>query len=469
MSLTTRSTRPHPRPTRPRTPFTFPTAPRSLQIALVLAVPALSACADRVTDATSPTSLSSSSASATRSFPTALATVGWQEQGRNLVIARKVSPIDAARVYALLGVAQYGAVVDADSRVDGDATLKDEGQGFGVGGRSRFEARRGAVAGASATILSYLFPATAVLPAAAVELEQRLADEGRTGPGGVHPYFTRGVAVGRAFGEVMIAWANADGFSNTACTPPVTSTCWFGDYPAAGSGHWTRNGGATGPPIAGPQYGAMRPYFLTSPAQFHPVPPPALNSQEYADALAEVVSISNARTIEQRDDARAWNLPGGTITALGYWDGLAAQYIGEHNFDERAAAHVFALTNAAAMDAVIGCWEAKFTYFLIRPSQANPAVKLDPIINNVGIGLPNHPSYTSGHSCVSASAGKVIETFFPEHTTTVDDLVAAAGESRIRAGIHYRFDVVKGQLLGRSVAEWAIAYDRDRGLLAAVR
>jgi membrane-associated phospholipid phosphatase len=211
----------------------------------------------------------------------------------------------------------------------------------------------------------------------------------------------------------------------------------------------------------------MRPYFLTGPAQFHPVAPPALNSQEYADALTEVVSISNARTPDQLADARAWNLPAGTITPLGRWDILAAQYIGEHNFDERAAAHVFALTNATAMDAAIGCWEAKFTYFLIRPSQASSAVALD--LAAGGIGLPNHPSYTSGHSCVSAAAGTVIESFFPEHTTTVDALVAAAGESRIRAGLHYRFDVVKGQALGRSVAGWAIAYDRDRGLLAAVR
>jgi hypothetical protein len=463
MSLATRSTRPHLRPTQTRTPFRLPSARRSLQLAFVLAVPILSACADRSGDPTGPLSLSRSSASATRSFPTALASVGWQEQGRSLVAGHPatMSPLNAVRAYALLSVAQYGAVVDADSRVDADATLKDEGQGIGVGGRSRFEAQRGAIAGASAQVLSYLFPDAATV------VEQRLTDEGNAGPGGVHPYFTRGVAVGRAWGDVMVAWAHSDGFSNTSCVAPVTSTCWFGDYPAANSGHWTRNPG--GAPIAGPQFGAMRPYFLTGPAQFHPVAPPALNSQEYADALAEVVSISNARTPDQLADARAWNLPAGTITPLGRWDILAAQYIGEHNFDERAAAHVFALTNATAMDAAIGCWEAKFTYFLIRPSQANPAVKLDPIINGVGIGLPNHPSYTSGHSCVSASAGEVIKAFFPEHTATVDGLVAAAGESRIRAGIHYRFDIVKGQLLGRSAAGVALAYDRDRGLLAAVR
>jgi PAP2 superfamily protein len=462
MSLSTRSARPHSHPVCVHTP-SLSTWRTSLQLAFVLAIPILSACADRVTDPTSSPSLSSS-ASSTRSFPTTLASVGWQEQGRLLVASHPatMSPLNSTRAYGLLGVAQYGAVVAADKQVEADGMLPADG--FADGGRSRFEAERGAIAGASTQILSFLFAD------AATALEQRLTDEGKTGPGGVHPYFTRGVAIGRAWGDVMVAWAYADGFSNTACTPPVTSTCWFGDYPAAGSGHWTRNPapiGGTLPPIAGPQFGAMKPYFLTSPAQFHPVAPPALNSQAYADALAEVVTISNARTPDQLADARAWNLPPGTISALGYWDRLAAQYIGEHNFDERAAAHVFALTNAAAMDAVIGCWESKFTYFLIRPSRASSAVALD--LAAGGIGLPNHPSYTSGHSCVSAAAGAVIEAFFPEHTTTVDGLVAAAGESRIRAGIHYRFDVVKGQALGRSVAGWAIAYDRDRGLLAAVR
>ncbi len=162
MSLTTRSTRPlsHMAPTRTR--LNLSAARRSLQILLVLAAPTLSACADRVTDPTSSLTLSSSSPSAARSsFPIELASVGWQAQGRSLVAAGSLSPIVAARVYALLGVAQYGAVVDADKSADSDCTLKETGEGFGDGWRSRFEARRGAVAGASAQILSYLFPAAA--------------------------------------------------------------------------------------------------------------------------------------------------------------------------------------------------------------------------------------------------------------------------------------------------------------------
>jgi membrane-associated phospholipid phosphatase len=425
---------------------------------LVLALPALSACADRATDATSPPSLSSLSARADRSFPTALASVSWQEQGRSLVSSHTaVTPLVATRIYALLGVAQYGAVVDADKQVDADGILS--GDGFGDGGRRRFEAERGAIAAASTQILSYLFPD------AAATLELRLANEGKAGPGGVHPYFTRGVAIGRAFGNVMKDWANNDGFSATECTTAAQSpTCWPGTYPS-GPGFWTRNPGSPPPPVAGPMFGVMKPYFLTSPGQFHPAPPPAFGSPAFFTDLAEVSSISAARTTAQLDSAVFWNLPAGTISALGYWDALASQYITEHGYDERAAAHVFALTNAAGMDAAIGCWEAKFSYFYIRPYQVDQTAY--PI--TTPIGRPNHPSYPSGHSCVSAAAAAVITAFFPEHTATLATQVTQAGRSRVLGGIHYQFDITSGQALGHSVAATALAYDQDHGLLAAVK
>jgi membrane-associated phospholipid phosphatase len=114
------------------------------------------------------------------------------------------------------------------------------------------------------------------------------------------------------------------------------------------------------------------------------------------------------------------------------------------------------------LDAVIGCWEAKYSYFFIRPSQANPAITLP-------IGLPNHPSYPSGHSCVSSSGAAVIASFFPQHTATMDAQVEEAGLSRIYGGIHYRFDIEAGRTLGLNVARKALQYDQSTGLLNAVR
>ena len=58
MSLNTRTTRAHPRVTFPRHPLGFPSAHRSFQIVIALALPVLFACADRATDPTSPLTLS---------------------------------------------------------------------------------------------------------------------------------------------------------------------------------------------------------------------------------------------------------------------------------------------------------------------------------------------------------------------------------------------------------------------------
>lgn len=133
--------------------------------------------------------------------------------------------------------------------------------------------------------------------------------------------------------------------------------------------------------------------------------------------------------------------------------------------NERSAAHVFALVNSAAADAVLGCWEAKYHYLVLRPWMVAPS---DLTNAKLIIGRPNHPSYPSGHSCVSSSAAAVLKEFFPSKAAFLDQQVTEAGMSRIYAGIHYRMDVEQGQALGRSVAAWAIRYDHDHGLLSAV-
>jgi len=95
-------------------------------------------------------------------------------------------------------------------------------------------------------------------------------------------------------------------------------------------------------------------------------------------------------------------------------------------------------------------------YWLIRPWQADPLIKVV-----AAVGKPNHSSYVSGHSCVSSSAAAVLSTFFPQRRAQLDAMVTEAGLSRMYGGIHYRFDIEGGQLLGRSVAAFAIAADRS--------
>ena len=388
----------------------------------VLAAGAVTACSQDI-------SLAPIHASAARvgSEVAAPSSIGWQEQARALAAGGNMSPLAASRVYAAVGVAQYRAVMEIDD-ADTDGQLPEHG--VGAGGRSALEARRGAVAGASATVLGFLFPA------AASTMEERVEAEGNAGQGNVHPQFTRGLAIGRAAGAAMVDRLKADRF-----TTPWTDTV------PKGPGKWIANG-----PPAGATFGGVTPYFMMSGAQFRSVPPPVFGSAPFNTDLAEIATLSANRTDAQRTSALFWNLPTGTHTPVGYWNSVAADYITSRNLNERAATRVFALTNAAMMDALIGCWEAKYFYWTLRPSQANSQITLT-------FGLPNHPSYPSGHSCVSSAAATMLANLFPERTTELENWVTEAGLSRMYAGIHYRFDITAGKDLGKAVAQWAIGHE----------
>ena len=366
--------------------------------------------------------------------PGALVTLEWQAEARALVAAGRLNALAGGRVYAALGVAQRRAVLRADAAGPLDPQLAAHAPPMDdpvddPGGRRLAEMRRGAVAGASAQVLRHFFPS------AAGALEARVAAQGADGPGGLHPHFARGVARGRAAGDELVAHVQGDGFT----------TPWTGTVPT-GPGRWI----PSALPPGGATLGAVTPYYLGSGSQFRPPPPPALDSPAFAADLGEVRDLTRDVTPEQLAFARGWDLPVGTPTPIGYWNDLAADYVAAHELDERAATEVFALMHAATFDALIGCWEAKYHYWTLRPSHADPTIAL-------AFTLPNFPSYPSGHSCASASAGRVLEHFFPGRAAEVAAAVHDAGLSRILAGIHYRFDVTAGQALGRAVAEWAIA------------
>ena len=364
-------------------------------------------------------------------IPTAPSSPGWNAQTRALVVANNVTPLPQGRIYAAVAIAQYEAVMAIDD-ADDDGVLPDNG--IGAGGRSALEAHRGAVAGASAQVLTFFFPSSAST------FEQRIVSEGNAGPGNVHPEFTRGLAIGRAVGNAMVDRLKTDGF-----TVPFTGTI------PTGPGKWIPNG-----PPAGPTFGGVKPYLLNAGNQFRPAPPPEFGSAAFLTDLAEIKNISQTRTQAQKDLANYWN-----PMAAGFYNETAAKYIAEKGLDERGATHTFALMHAAIMDALIGCWDAKYFYWFIRPPQADPSI-------TTVFAMPNHPSYPSGHSCVSASAATVLGHLFPDHASELNGYVTDAGLSRMYAGIHYRFDITAGQNLGRQVAGWAIARDESVGLLSAI-
>ena len=347
-----------------------------------------------------------------------LASPAWQGTAATFVAQGNLAAVVSTRAYSLLGVAQYLAVQRAEgSRRDG---------------RSRDASDAGAVAGASATVLSYLFPLKTQA------LEDMVKAQRGAGPG-----FARGEVIGRAAGAEIVARAQADGFST-----PFTGTI------PVGAGLWISN--TTPATIAGGPLPGVRPWFLKSARQFRPGPPPAFGSADFLAALAEIRHISDTRTDEQVQIATVWAQGAGTATTAGFWLQVATDGINSHRLSERQATHLYALLGASMFDAQIGCWDAKETYWFIRPWQADPGITVV-----AAVGKPNHPSYPSGHSCISSSAAAVLSGFFPDQRRQLDAMVTEAGLSRMYGGIHYPFDIEAGQRLGRSVARLTMRADRS--------
>ena len=250
--------------------------------------------------------------------------------------------------------------------------------------------------------------------------------------------FAAGEALGRAVGASVLASAATDGFTPSVAgvVIPVCPGCWVS---------------APGVAPVFPLLGRMRPFFLSTGSQFRPGPPPAFGSPEYLAALAEVRHFSDTRTPEQDALAKFWAKPGFTIIQA-YTNQLATDEITKFHLDALRAAHVLALMSMTAMDAFIASHDAKYTYWLIRPTQADPGIVL-------AIPLPNHPSYISNHAAVTGSSMAVLASLFPRDAAHLNGLGDEAGISRIYAGIHYRFDMDVGLALGRRIAEYAIRHD----------
>jgi membrane-associated phospholipid phosphatase len=231
-----------------------------------------------------------------------------------------------------------------------------------------------------------------------------------------------------------------------------------------------------------PQWGSVTPFCIPSDSAFRPPPPPALTSADYTAAFNEVKSLgaanSTTRTAEQSQIARFWYGAAGTYTATGYWNQIAQEVAQRRGDSLVQDARLFALLNLAQADAYFAVWDAKYTYNFWRPVTAiraadtdgNPDTAADPAWTPFLV-TPAHPSYSSGHSGISGAAAAVLAAFFgtdaipfsfssdglPGVTRSYAGFSAAAQEvsdSRVYAGIHWRFDVQAGQVMGNEVGDY---------------
>jgi hypothetical protein len=350
-----------------------------------------------------------------------LATLEWNRLALSMIAKHKPNQQAALRGMAYLTLAQYGAA-DAAHRQAPRPTVT-----------------LGAIAGASAAVLAYLYPVDAAAFDAEVRAREAALEPGRQAG------FRTGETLGRAIGAKAVALARSDRFDAP----------WTGTVPS-GPGLWFSSAVPPAPPAL-PMLGLVQPFFMSSGNQFRPAPPPAFGSPAFQEALGEVRRISDTRTARQDSIAKFWAMGTGTLIA-GFWNSTASELIERHRLGEREAAHALALMNTAAMDGLIACADGKFTYWLLRPSQAEPAI-------SPAIGLPNFPAYPSNHACFSGATAYVLASLFPDDRQRLRGMAFDAGISRVFGGIHYRFDSDAGLEIARKVTRLALESDQRNRML----
>jgi hypothetical protein len=226
---------------------------------------------------------------------------------------------------------------------------------------------------------------------------------------------------------------------------------------ARGEVPWTSLETPPRPPML-PLFGQVRAWMLT-PADVvaeRPPAPPSTSSAQMQQELAEVKSYTDNVTRDELAIALKWSDGAGTYTPPGHWNDIAADQVRDSRWSEVRAARAFALLNMAMMDAAVGCWEAKFFYFNPRPTTLDPGIK-------TSIGVPNFPSYTSGHSTFSAASAVVLSYLFPGQAQAFDAMKEEASISRLYGCIHYRSDIEAGKDHGRRIGGYTVRFAREDG------
>jgi hypothetical protein len=277
--------------------------------------------------------------------------------------------------------------------------------------------------------------------------------------------------------SAILAWSKKDNYARTRGASRFNVL----DSP----GRWTPT-----PPMYAtalePHWRLIRPMMMDSAAQFMPPRPPDFNLSDkqgiYLRSLMEVKNTGDSLTDEQKHIADFWddnpfkmNVTGHVMYATkkfspaGHWMnivGIAAKHAGA-GFNQTVAA--YAATSIALFDGFISCWDEKFRSNYIRPETAiNTYIDQDwrPYIQT-----PPFPSYTSGHSTISAAAAEMMTKHFGDRLAFTDTSLlefgianreirsfrSAAQEasiSRLYGGIHYRFDLDEGNKAGTALGTW---------------
>lgn len=362
------------------------------------------------------------------------------------------NPPYAARAYAYVSAAQYDALVAAwhyKKLYNRAAPYKVDPTVTALVPQSdlpSYPSEDAVVAGAAVEMLKLLFPGEQ-------DFIQLKADEhmrARLIAGAnVRSDIEAGQSLGRSVAQKFITRARGDR-AGAAAGNQASWTQLETDCMARGETPWYSLESPKRPPML-PLFGKVKPFLFDSltAISLRPGPPPLVNSQQMRDETEEVYQQIKNPSREHTAIVHFWADGVATYTPPGHWDAIAADDFIKERFSEVRWARNMALLNMALMDAAIVCWDTKYYYFNPRPTQLNSEIK-------TLTGIPNFPSYISGHSTFSGAAATILSHIIPSRANDYMDMAREASMSRLYGGIHYRSDCEVGLVVGNNVGGYAI-------------
>jgi len=419
----------------------MPTPLRILPISLVAASAALAAV---------------SGAQGKRAAPSYVAEsqliLDWNRFAQQIIAADNgyVNPLPATRALATMHLAMHDAINAAVPRY---AT-------YAIRTRDTQADPTVAAAQAAHDVLVAIYPKQK--PALETFLEQYLGEVG------VAPNVAKGVELGKRAAADMMAARADDGSTAEA---PYKEGRAAGEYRFVPGFNFVNM----------PHWRSVKPFALRSPSQFRVKAPPALGSADYAHAFEEVkrkgARSGDTRTLDESHYAAFWY----ELSDIG-WNRIARVVSREHPQDLWATARTFALLNAVLADSYIAGWDSKMHYNFWRPitairlaaDDANGATVADATWEPF-LTTPPVQDYPSTHSVLGAAGAVVLAHAFGRDDVTFTFASLSAdpanpvrtfrsfseaarenAESRVRAGIHFRFAIENGLALGGDIGRYAV-------------
>jgi len=303
---------------------------------------------------------------------------------------------------------------------------------------------------------------TGLHPEAVAQIKSAMASSLAAVPDGTAK--TDGLAVGEAVAAKILAARADDGANTPDAYRPKTKPGVY--VPTA--------------VMIGSAWPEMKPFVLTSPSQFRPAPPIALESKEWATDYNEIKDLggknSSKRSAQQTETARFWLAVGPPA-----YHQIPRQLVVAKRMSVIESARFMALYTIALTDAYIAVYDAKYAYDFWRPLTAirngdldgNSATDRDATWLPID-PTPMHPEYPCAHCIESGAAAAVIEALtgssdIPEVTmtsvtapgvthrwTNMAAFTEEVANARIWAGFHYRFSTQVGTDMGRKIGGYVV-------------